>query len=147
MKNKLLLPILFISFFTVGQTSSGNSQVTFGRYSNCTSGRGLCSFSVSKTENEMLSVFKTHKISENIVVLEVRKSSITIENQIKIAGKPFSDLKENEELFFIQTENFIIDETTLLNLGIERKYNKINPGNYQMIAAKDKITITFSLKM
>jgi len=148
MKNILsLLPLLFFSAIGSAQTTqSGTTKVTFGRYSNCTSGRGVCSFSIAKSENGISSTYNTRKINETTFVVQLNKAAIAIEDQIKIAGKPFHQLKENETFLFDQNEALLLDLLTLQNMEIDKKYNTIHPGSYQMIVNKESIEILFVLK-
>lgn len=143
------ITILLLSLisFAQNQNKSAITQATFGRYgSDCSSGRGACSFISSKTVTAPIQNFRTSKkISENTFLLEIKKHTLTAEEEIKIAGKPFSQIKTNETITFVQEQKLIIDKESLQNLDIDPKFNTVNPGNYSLTVDKETVKILFTL--
>lgn len=133
-----------VMLFTFGPiTQSGiTTTATFGRHSDCSTGRGACSFSLSKFETGMYS----RKTADNTVTLEIDNRTLKDEEQKKIAGKLFSEIKEGETPVFVQQESIALDSTAIENLNLNRKYNRIVAGNYPMQITKDKTEIVFQLK-
>lgn len=143
---KYLLPIAvcLLSITSFAQTEKTKaSQTTFGRYgADCSSGRGACSFTVS---TEAKSARHSKKLSDNSITLEISRSHLTEEEQIRIAGKVFSKIKPGEKPEFIQQESLTVDKPSLKNLEINSVFNTIQPGKYPMQITKDKVTIIFTL--
>lgn len=147
-KKYFLICFLFISQVLFSQSlKTTPSQATFGRYgSDCSSGRGACSFTSSKTATAPIQNFRTSKkISENTFLLEIKKNTLTEEEEIKIAGKPFSQIKQNETISFVQEQKLVIDKESLQNLDIDPKFNTVNPGNYPLTVDKETVKILFTL--
>jgi hypothetical protein len=144
MKKIINIIALLFCITSFAQTESKTpAQATFGRYgADCSSGRGICSFALSKSETGKYSI----KNSENTIVLTINNMALTAEEQIKIAGKPFSSIKENEKLVFIQEEAMRLDSISLENLNVNVRFKIIGAGNYPMKITKDKTEIVFTLK-
>ncbi|HLA56461.1 MAG TPA: hypothetical protein VK623_10195 [Flavobacterium sp.] len=118
-------------------------QATFGRYgADCSAGRGICSFALSKSETGKYSM----KNSENTILLSINNTALAADEQIKIAGKLFNSIKENEKPVFIQEESIRLDSISLENLNINGKFKIIPAGNYPMKITKEQIEIVLTLK-
>lgn len=142
----MALLLLSISSFAQTQAKPDAVQTSFGRYgSDCSSGRGACSFAVSKMEIGMVSAKTSRKLTANTIVLEIKRSVIAVSEEIRIAGKPFADFTANEPTVFVQQEDLILSSETLKNLNIEPQYNTIKMGNYPMSITKDKVEVVFTL--
>ena len=150
MKNILsTTAILLLPLFAAAQTENKTApaQATFGRYgSDCSSGRGACSFTSAKSNTAKTTEFRTSKkISENTMLLEIKRVAITTDEEIKIAGKLFSQINAGEELFFLQQQALTLDIESLQNLEISTKFNTIQPGNYPLVIDKNTVKILFTL--
>lgn len=146
----LALMLLLISLFTQAQTEiiSVEAELSMGRHSVDCTGRGACSFTVGSTsprlnKSEVKVMSKKTTLSTFVVTIPI--SELSKEDEIKIAGKLFSDIKINDEIAFIQEESLLLDNTTLRNLGIQEVYNKIDSGTYSMKIHKESVEITFTL--
>ena len=138
--------ILLLPSIAVAQTENKSTpaQATFGRYgSDCSSGRGACSFTSSKTTAKTTDFRTSKKISEHTILLEIKRTALSSDEEIKIAGKPFSQIDAGEILTFVQQQPLEIDIESLHNLAINQKFNTILPGNYPMTIDKDSVKITF----
>lgn len=149
MKNNstYLITLLFtLNLMAQSQTKTTPAQATFGRYgSDCSSGRGACSFTSSKTAVQTTDFRISRKIAENMLLLEIKRSAIDGDEEIKIAGKPFNQITSGETLIFIQQQPLEIDSESLKNLLINPKFNTILPGNYQLKIDKENVKILFEL--
>jgi len=148
MNNKLYLIMLLFTVGSIAQTENKSmpAQATFGRYgSDCSSGRGACSFTSSKTTAKITDFRTSKKISEHTILLEIKRATLTPEDEIKIAGKLFSQINDGETLTFIQQQQLEIDAESLRNLTINPKFNTILPGNYPMTIDINSVKITFIL--
>jgi hypothetical protein len=113
---------------------------------DCSSGRGVCSFGVSS--NGAAKAIDTRiatKLSDISFKMTIFTSVITINDEIRIAGKPFSQITVDELLTFIQQEVMTVDAATLNNLLLDPGRNKINPAMYPLAVFKDRVEIIFTL--
>jgi hypothetical protein len=147
MKNFLTLLTVMVSVLLHAQAENKTTtQTTFGRYgTNCSSGRGACSFAAAK-DPQTESPVSAKKMSEQSFRLKILRNSLTQNDEIKIAGKPFAELAAKEQLVFVQQDDLLLSETTLQNLQINPKYNKIAAGNYPMAINGAIIEVVFTLK-
>ena len=128
------------------QSVARTATAAFGRHGgDCASGRGACAFNVQSTAAGSGTVKSSQKITETSVVLKISRSVLAREDEIKIAGKRFSDFTANETPTFQQQEQLILDSATLQNLGISANNNKIVVGTYPMVIYADRVEITFTL--
>ena len=140
----------FFVVFCVNSSAQNNQtvQFTFGRYggqgNECTSGRGVCSFSIS-TSDKLSEGIILKKRSENSLILQLNKIDVSTENQISITGKPFKDVAENEMLF-LQSNDLYLNEQTLQLLGINTKFNKFPKGEYPIKNTREGLEIIIELK-
>lgn len=140
--------IFLLPLITIAQTQnkSSSAQATFGRYgSDCSSGRGACSFTSSKTTAKTTDFSTSKKISEHTILLEIQRTVLSSDEEIKIAGKSFSQINPGETLAFVQQQPLEIDIESLQNLAINPKFNTILPGNYPMTIDINSVKITFIL--
>lgn len=79
------------------------------------------------------------------MLLQIEPSKLTVEEQLLFFGKEYAKISPNETLEFIQDEDFIFDENTLLYLGFDTKYSLLKKGHYPLEITKDKVTVTLSL--
>lgn len=142
----LTVTILSLSLSAYCQNELGTAaQISFGRYgSDCSSGRGSCSFTASKPG---IGIFpkNARKISKNSFQLEIDKKSLTKEEQVRIFGMPLSEINPEEIEFFLQEEALLLSKETLQNLKIDTQYAEILSGNYSMTLTRDTIKIVFTL--
>lgn len=143
----IAIVLLSANCYSQSQAKPVNTEVTFGRYgSDCSSGRGACSFTTSKVDPDINFERNAKRISENTFVLQLNTSSLTKEEEVRIAGTVFNEVNPNEIVFFVQQSDLLLNRTTLQNLQIDPKYSQIVAGNYPMVISKEKVEITFTLK-
>lgn len=140
----LLLTALFNTL--QAQTTSRTATVSFGRYGEeCTSGRGACAFNVQNNAANASSTKSSQKIDENSLLLKISRNVLSREDEVKIAGKRFSEFAANETPTFLQQDQLILDNTTLQNLGISTTHSTIAIGTYPMTIYNDRIEVKFTL--
>lgn len=145
----VLLAVVLAPLFCVSQSISktADTQTTFGRYGNCTSGRGLCGITVSESTPSKPTAGNYSKIiSEQSFILTLNRSNLRPEDEIRIAGKPLSQIRPDENLYFTQMDPLLVSKLSLQNLEMGVSANTIYPGNYPMFVSKDKIEILFTLR-
>jgi len=147
------LKFLFSSLLAIGTYYSGYTQVTakestatFGRYGNdCSNGRGICAFNVQQAPVNTNTAKSSQKISDNTFVFKISRKNLTVQDEIRIAGKAFSDILTGEKILFQQIDTISLDKNTVGNLGFPASLNKIAVGEYPIIIYSDRIEITFTV--
>lgn len=115
----------------------------------CAGGFGLCSLQVPP-ETVLNKTTGTSKIvvirqSGNSFVLEIDKQQLTESEQKSLVGKSLALISQKEIVIFVQEADLIIDEKTLMYLGIDYKYNFLKAGHYAMEITSEKILVTIIL--
>ncbi len=136
-----LLPVL--SYAQTGRTAS--TTTTFGRHTNCSSGRGACGITISASDAKTATQY-SKAMSEHSFILSLSRKSLQPEDEIRIAGKPFAEIKMDDQLQFVQHDILLVSKLSLEQLNLDISTNKIYPGNYPMFLSKDKVEILFTLK-
>jgi hypothetical protein len=151
LKYAVTLITIAFSITATGQTekTTAPSSPSFGKFgADCSSGRGACAFTISTPESSRPTDTKSAvKVSEKSFTMIIKRSALTSADEIKIAGKPFSQLLIDENLAFVQQETLVIDAVSLANLNLNLSYTKILPDSYPMTVTKDKVEITFTLSL
>ncbi|HLF51021.1 hypothetical protein [Flavobacterium sp.] len=115
----------------------------------CAGGFGLCSIQVPP-ETDLNKAISTSKLvathqADNSFILEIDKHQLTESEQKSLVGKSLALISQKETVFFFQEANLIIDEKTLIYLGINYKFNLLKAGNYPMEITSEKILVTITL--
>ncbi|HEY0092490.1 MAG TPA: hypothetical protein VGB43_08400 [Flavobacterium sp.] len=145
----LIIASLLLHIHAIAQTETKpiSTKATFGRYgANCSSGRGVCSFSALGEETRIATAARSWKVGVNTLVVEFQTALLSIDDQIRIAGKAFNDVRENETSTFIQQERLILSKETLANLDMDPLCDLIDAGNYDMHIGKERAEIIIKLK-
>jgi hypothetical protein len=138
-----LLPLL-----SVAQTEAKIIEADI-RGRGCLGGLGLCTIQApqetisGKTNTTPKTSIKL--VSPNVFFLEIDKKQLSESEQKSIAGKLLTLVSEKESLSFVQEVDLIIDEKTLIYLGIDPKYNLLKAGNYPLTIISEKISVSFTL--
>ncbi len=142
----LLVLLLPLTLAAQDETTVSTSS-TFGRYNNCTSGRGACGITIDPSNNgKHAAAIYSKTMSEQSFILTINRTALVAEDEIRIAGKRFSEIQPDEQLQFVQEETLLVSGISLQNLRLDRSANKIYPGIYPMFLSKDKVEIFFTLR-
>lgn len=144
MKNKYLLATFMLPLLSFAQTEAKQLEVDI-RGRSCSGGLGLCTVTPSQTNKTSMKNFNVIKQSETTMLLQIEPSKLSIEEQTLFFGKEYSKIAPNEVLEFIQDEDFLFEENTLLYLGFNTKYPWLKKGKYPLEITKDKVTVTLTL--
>ncbi len=142
----MTLITLLLSILSLAQTEDKILQADI-RGRDCRGGSGLCSITTSSLGNLTSTRVKINGQSQNTIVLEFEKNQLSIEQQKTHFGKEFIKSPMSEDLYFMQDENFIINESTLIELGIDRKHNLLSKGKYSAEILKDTIQVRLALSI
>ena len=146
MKMILLISALLVHMLSSAQAlRAANSNPTFGRH-GCLSGRGLCGFTTNPPKAKHIPATYFKNMSEHSFILTISRKSLVPEDEIRIAGKPFSQIAADEQLLFVQHETLLVSKLSLQHLDLDSNTNKIYPGNYPMFLSNDKVEILFTLR-
>ena len=85
------------------------------------------------------------KVNRRSLIVVIKKISISLEMEIRIAGKYFCDIKEGEIVYYHKKEHYFLNELTLEELNLDVKYNRVKKGKYSILFYDDRIKIQFTL--
>ena len=142
----LSITLFLMSLCTFGQHIGKEVQGDFnGKL--CDIGRGLCSITPPDHANKSATMknYNTYKQSENKMVIELDMDTITVQNQKKFFGKEYAKIAPNEELTFVQDDDFVFSSETLQYLGFEKSLKHLKKGQYPLAIIKNRIVITLTL--
>jgi len=137
-----LLPLVSVAQFT---SRTASATPTFGRHTNCSAGRGACGITIEPSNGKPANTF-SKTMSEHSFILTISRKSLLREDEIRIAGKPFNEIRDDDQLLFVQEDILLVSKLSLEHLNLDSATNKIYPGNYPMFLSKDKVEILFTLK-
>ena len=128
MKNLLYTAMLIaLPLLSIAQTERKISADIRGR--NCAGGLGLCSVSKLVEFNQESKIL-AFKLEESTVELQFNKTLLSEEEQKSLLNTTLMKITASQTIEFVQEEDLIIDNETLLFLEIAPKYNTIRKGNY-----------------
>lgn len=133
--------ILFCSS-AIGQTKAAGVDI---RGRNCNGGSGLCSIGITGAKLSSMKNFNITKLTSKSMVIEIEASKLTIEEQKVFFGKTYAEVLANDDLFFIQEQDFIFDINTLLYLELDPAYRLLKRGTYPVEIVNDTVLVTVSL--
>lgn len=144
-KTIYLATLLVLPVLAIAQTQLKIAADIRGR--GCSGGLGLCSVSstASLQKSTQTSPTTAIKQSETEITMEINYTLFSDTMQINLAGNLFSRIAIGTKLYFTQDEDLILDNDSLLVLGINPKFKYIKKGIYPMFLNKDTVTISIVL--
>lgn len=109
---------------------------------DCNGGGDLCSAYITSGPNATISIEKT---DQSTFVLTFVRTSVTENEEISIAGKPFSNFQAAMPTTFIQDGDLKFTNEVLQTLGIDPKYNLLKKGSYPLQINDNVVKITLTL--
>ena len=85
------------------------------------------------------------KVNRRSLIVVIKKKSISLDMEIRIAGKPFGEIKEGEIAYYHKKEDYFLNELTLVELNLDVKYTRVKKGTYLILFYDDRIKIQFTL--
>ncbi|MEW5677405.1 hypothetical protein ABGT15_13925 [Flavobacterium enshiense] len=143
MKTKYLWVTLLLPALSFAQTEAKQLEVDI-RGRSCSGGLGLCS-TVSETSKTTMKNFNVIRQGANVMLLQIEPAKLSVEEQKLFFGKEYDKIGPNETLEFIQDEDFLFEENTLLYLGFDCKYQLLKKGKYLLEITQDQLTVTLTL--
>lgn len=128
----------------IAQTKSLDMDI---RGRSCSGGSGVCSTGTSglRQNNTNMKNFNITKLTSKSMVIEIQVTNLTIEEQHIFFGKPYQNLLADEQLFFIQEQDFVFDINTLLYLELDPAYRLLKRGTYPIEIVNDTVLVTVNL--
>jgi hypothetical protein len=143
---------LIITVTTLLLTMVVSAQTTTKTYSQdirgmgCKGGLGRCitdTITANKINN--MKNFNVIKLSPYSMILEIDLNNLSVENQKLFFGKEYAKIAANEQLVFLQDQDFIFDVNTMLYLDLDPGYRLLKRGSYPLEITKDKVHVTLAL--
>lgn len=112
----------------------------------CHGGSGMCSTSTSGgATNASMKNFNIKKLTSKSMVIEIETNKLSVEDQRMFFGKEYANIAADEELFFIQEQDFVFDINTLLYLELDPAFRLLKRGTYPIEITNDKVKVTVML--
>lgn len=113
---------------------------------SCNGGSGLCTTSTSGgATNINMKKFSIRKLTSKSMEIEIETAQLSIEDQRTFFGKEYTNIAADEQLFFIQEQDFIFDINTLLYLELDPAFRLLKRGTYPIELVNDKVKVTVIL--
>jgi hypothetical protein len=106
---------------------------TFGRYAECTTGRGICGIGIENVEeglelNAGSSKFIVRRRTDSTLLLKLVKANITAEEELRIFGKPLAQLPKHEPIRIYIDDAVPLSSEVRSLLAIPAAYSILIPG-------------------
>jgi hypothetical protein len=131
---------------TIAQTKPLEVDI---RGRGCNGGSGVCTTGSTglRQTNTNMKNFNITKLTSKSMVIEIELSKLNSEEQKVFLGKEYSTAINQEELFFIQEQDFIFDINTLLYLELDPAYRLLKRGTYPLQIVNDSALVTIELSV
>lgn len=126
----------------IGQTKPTGIDI---RGRDCNGGSGICSTSTTSGKMTSMKIFNITKLNSKSMIIEIEASKLTIEEQNVFFGKTYAEVLADEQLLFIQEQDFIFDINTLLYLELDPAYRLLKRGTYPIEIVNDTVIVTITL--
>lgn len=144
-KIAITIATLLLSMLASAQVTGKTLQIDI-RGRDCMGGSGLCS--VTTPDSLKRSTMKTYniiKVTSKSMIIEVESSKLSVDDQKLLFGKELSKIAPNEELVFVQDQDYIFDIDTMIYLEMDIGFRMIKRGSYPLHIVKDKVQVSIDL--
>jgi hypothetical protein len=143
---KLIIKIttMLLTLIVSAQAVNKTIQIDI-RGRDCIGGSGLCSTSSSSNKNNTMKLYNTIKVSATEIIFEIDNNNLSAEDQKMFYGKEYSKVTTDEQLMFIQEQDFLFDITTLIYLDLDINYPLIKRGTYPIKVIDNKVQVKITL--
>jgi len=85
------------------------------------------------------------KVTTKSMIIEIESSKLSVDDQNYLFGKELSKIAPNEELVFVQDQDYIFDIDTMIYLEMDIGFRMIKRGSYPLHIVKDKVQVAIDL--
>lgn len=130
-----LLMSCFVTVNLFAQTTILNKNtVGFGRYGNCTTGRGICGIDADNINSKSsVAKFSIEKENDSTVILKIFNDRISALDEVSLFGKTAGDFEKSEQMYFKMDVDLPFTTVTKTGLHLSSNYSKILNGIYPVI--------------
>jgi hypothetical protein len=119
----------------------------FGRYGNCSSGRGICGIDANNLDSKTNAAkFYIEKENDSVVVLKIHKQKITQADELILFGKAVTDFAKTEQVYFKMDADLPFENSAKEILGLKEQYSKILTGIYPVVKFNDYYLVELKLQ-
>lgn len=138
----ILILVTLIASAQTGKTT--NTKVEMGRGLNCIGGiRPSCIDENGKNAQGI--VFNLDKLSNVLVDLTFSVKNLSVEDQVFMFKKELKYYTVNEQIYFYQPEDYILEDENLEKWQTTREYPLIKKGYYPVSVKEDILHIYITL--
>ena len=145
---------IFMSCFVVTNTfgqkiiaSKNDAGSSFGRYGDCTTGRGICGIDADNINNKSTTAkFFVEKENDSTLILKIFNSSISLADEISLFGKACADFEKTEQIYFKMDVDLPLTTAAKTSLYLPANNLKIASGLYMAVRFDSYYMIELKLK-
>jgi hypothetical protein len=146
MKLFLILFMLISIEKAISQTTKIVDSGDFGRYGDCTTGRGICGIGVDDLNTKSTtSNFLIEKKNDSVLLMKVSKMKLTAEQEIALLGKQSNEFEAKEKKFFILEEDIFLDFIVISTLKLNKACASLQKGIFPIIEYQNYYLIELKL--
>lgn len=124
-----------------------HANSTFGRYGDCTTGRGICGIGVDNLDSKSTTAkFIIERENDSTIVLKIFKDKISTVEEENLFDKSTHSFETAKQIFFKMDVDLPITTSVKINLHLPTKNVKINSGLYLAVEYDSYYMIELKLK-
>ncbi len=136
---------LLLSVLASAQVTSKTLQIDI-RGRDCMGGSGLCNVTPSEPLNKTtMKTYNIIKVNSKSMIIQIEANKLSIEDQKYLFGKELAKIAPNEELVFVQDQDYVFDIDTMIYLDLDLGYRLLKRGSYPLKIANDTIQVAIDL--
>ncbi len=111
--------------------NKSNAIGSFGRYGDCTTGRGICGIDAENLNAKSATAkFCIEKENDSTLILKIFNSRISQTDETNLFGKTTDGFGKTEQMFFKMDVDLPISSASKTILNLSNEYSKILNGMY-----------------
>lgn len=146
MKFLLTITMLIIVENTFCQTTKINDSGDFGRYGDCSTGRGVCGIGIDNLNAKSTTArFLIEKKNDSVVQMKILKVKLQLLDEVAVFGKNINDFTIREKKYFLLEEDLPLDIDVITLLLLKNKYTRITKGLFAIVEYQNYYLIELKL--
>jgi hypothetical protein len=148
MKNIIAIVLLCIYTHALSQEPDNgnviNSNLSFGRFSDCLRPGGICTFKEA-VEKKEINTHASYNTTDQTLTLHIDRNQITPNEEFSITGVNLTAKANIKKLRFLMEEPLELDASMIKALQLPAGLSTIAIGAYPILFKEDSLVITLKL--
>lgn len=121
-----------------------NTEIAFGRFTDCLRGGSICVFRPSVEQSNSNATIFLEK--NNRLTIKIEKNKISKTSEFNLFRNEVSTLKNLDNQAFLMEEDLYLEEEVIRAIDPRATFTKIVKGNYPITISENYYTITLKLE-